>query len=125
MKAGSGTCQSISTNPNALFGECLKQAAIAERCAADAMRNRERVRKALYPAAVAYQQLAQDHHEWFLAQAESVGGIEALLEGWFRPLTFFGEDWHDLLRDVAEGMAEREYLASTDNMNGLVVSISY
>lgn len=113
MKAGSGTCQRTGTNPNALFSECLKQAAIAERCAAEAMRNRERVRKALYRAAVAYQQLAQDHHQWFLAQAESVGGIDILLEGWFRPLTFFGEDWHDLLRDVAEGMTERAYLAST------------
>jgi hypothetical protein len=113
VKAGSGTCQSTGTNPNALFNECLKQAAIAERCAAEAMRNRERVRKALYRAAVAYQQLARHHHEWFLAQAKSVGGLEALLEGWFQPLTFFGEDWHDLLRDVAEGMTEREYLAST------------
>jgi len=36
-----------------------------------------------------------------------------LLEAWFRPLTFFGEHWHDLLRDVAEGVTEREYLAST------------
>jgi hypothetical protein len=100
-------------NPNKLFHQCLKQAAIAERCAAEAMRNRERVRAALYRAAVAYQRLARDHHEWFLAQAQSVGGIDALLERWFRPLAFFGEDRRDLLRDVAEGMTEREYLAST------------
>lgn len=96
-----------------LFHECLKQAAIAERCAAEAMRNRERVRRSLYRAAIMYQQLARDHHEWFLTQARSVGGIDALLEGWFRPLALFGEDWRDLLRDVVEGMTEREYLAST------------
>lgn len=113
MTTGNGRWASTGTNPNRLFHECLKQAAIAERCAAEAMRNRERVRKAMYRAAVAYQQLARDHHEWFLAQAEGVGGIDALLEGWFRPLAFFGEDWRDLLRDVAEGMTEREYLAST------------
>lgn len=77
------------------------------------MRYRERVRRALYRAAVTYQRLARDHHAWFLAQAKSVGGIDALLEGWFRPLSFFGEDWRDLLRDVAEGMTEREYLSST------------
>jgi hypothetical protein len=110
---GNGRSLGTSSNPNQLFNECLKQAAIAERCAVEALRNRERVRKALYRAAVAYQRLARDHHEWFLAQAKSVGGIDALLEGWFKPLAFFGEDWRDLLRDVAEGMTEREYLAST------------
>jgi len=110
VKAGSGTS---ATNPNVLFSECLKLVATAERCAAAAMRNRERVRRSLYRAAVKYQQLARDHHEWFLAQARSVGGIDALLEGWFRPLALFGEDWRDLLRDVAEGMTEREYMAST------------
>ncbi|GEM_PF-3490541 len=113
VTTGNGRWSSTSTNPNRLYHECLKQASIAERCAAEAMRYRERVRKALYRAAVAYQRLARDHHAWFLAQAESVGGIDALLEAWFRPLAFFGEDWHDLLRDVAEGMTEKEYLAST------------
>ncbi|GMU38255.1 MAG: hypothetical protein KJ057_09695 [Phycisphaerae bacterium] len=110
---GNGICPGISSNPNKLFHECLRQAAIAERCAAEAMRNRERVRRSLFRAAMTYQRLARDHHEWFLAQAKSVGGIDALLEGWFRPLELFGEDWRDLLRDVAEGMTEREYLAST------------
>jgi hypothetical protein len=113
MTTGNGRLANTGTNPNKLFHECLKQAAIAERCAAEAMRNRERVRKALYRAAVAYQHLARDHHEWFLAQAKGVGGIDVLVEGWFKPLAFFGEDWHDLLRDVAEGMTEREYLVST------------
>lgn len=77
------------------------------------MRSRERVRQALYRTAVAYQRLARDHHEWFIAQARSVGGIDALLESWFKPLAFFGEDWRDLLRDVAEGMTERAYMTST------------
>lgn len=113
MKAGNGTSRSISSNPNTLFNECLKQAATAERCAAEAMRNRERVRRALYRAAVAYQRLARDHHEWFIAQARSVGGIDALLESWFKPLAFFGEDWRDLLRDVAEGVTAGEYMTST------------
>ncbi len=113
MKAGNGTSASTSTNPNTLFHECLKQAAIAERCAAEAMRYRERVRRALYRAGVTYQRLARDHHAWFLAQAKSVGGIDALLENWFRPLAFFGEDWRDLLRDIAEGMTERAYMTST------------
>lgn len=109
----SEVCRTSEGNPNALFSECLKQVAIAERCAIEAVRNRERVRKSLYRAAVAYQQLARDHHAWFLAQAKSVGGIDALLASWFRPLAFFGEDWRDLLRDVAEGMTEAQYLAST------------
>ncbi len=100
-------------NPNVLFDECLKLTATAQRCAVVALRNRERVRQALYRAAVAYQRLARDHHAWFLAQAKSVGGVDALLEGWFKPLAYFGEDWRDLLRDVAAGMTEREYLAST------------
>lgn len=113
MKAGNGTCRSSTTNPNKLFDDCLRHAAVAERCAAAALRNRERVRQALYRAAVAYQELARHHHEWFLAQASSVGGVDALLELWFRPLAFFGEDWRDLLRDMAEGMTEKEYLAST------------
>lgn len=113
MKAGNGTSRSISSNPNTLFNECLKQAAIAERCAVEALRNRERVRRSLYRAAIGYQRLARDHHEWFLAQAKSVGGIDALLEGWFKPLAFFGEDWRDLLRDVAEGMTKQQYMAST------------
>lgn len=113
VKAGNGTCRTTGTNPNELFNQCLKQAALAERCAAEALRSRERVRRALYRAAVAYQELAREHHQWFLAQANSVGGIDILLEAWFRPLAFFGEDWHDLLRDVAEGMTETEYLAST------------
>lgn len=77
------------------------------------MRSRERVRQALYRTAVAYQRLARDHHEWFIAQARSVGGIDALLESWFKPLAFFGEDWRDLLRDVAEGVTEGEYMTST------------
>jgi hypothetical protein len=113
MKAGNGTCCPITSNPNRLFNECLKLAATAERCAVQAMRQRERVRRALYRAAVTYQRLASHHHEWFLAQAKSVGGIDALLESWFRPLALFGEDWRDLLRDVAEGMTEKEYLGST------------
>lgn len=113
MKAGNGTSRSTSSNPNTLFNECLKHAAVAERCAAAAMRSRERVRQALYRIAVAYQRLARDHHEWFIAQARSVGGIDALLESWFKPLAFFGEDWRDLLRDVAEGMTERAYMTST------------
>lgn len=113
MTTGNGRSSNIDSNPNRLFHECLKQVAIAERCAAVALRNRERVRKAMYRAAIAYQELARHHHAWFLAQAAGAGGIDALLEGWFRPLALFGEDWHDLLRDVAEGMTEREYLAST------------
>lgn len=102
-----------NAKPDKLFNECIKQAAIAERCIAQAMRNRQKTRKAMYRAAVSYQQLAQEHHEWFLGQAERAGGIDALLQGWFKPLAFLAEDWHELLRDVAEGVTEKDYLAST------------
>ncbi len=95
MKAGNGIC----TNPNVLFEKCLKQVALADRCAVAALRNRESVRRSLFRAAVVYQQLVKEHHEWFLAQARSVGGIDALLEG--------------MLRDVAEGVTERQYLVSS------------
>lgn len=101
------------SKPDKLFNECVKQAAVAERSVGQAMRNRQQTRKAMYRAAVSYQRLTQEHHEYFLGQAERVGGIDALLQGWFKPLAFLGEDWQELLRDVAEGVTEKEYLSST------------
>lgn len=101
------------SSPDALFRECIEHAGRAADSAAIATKHRNVVRLELYRAAVSYQELARSHHNWFVDQAKSVGGIDALLESWFRPLTVLGEDWRDLLRDVAEGMTEKDYLAST------------
>lgn len=98
---------------NQLFAVCLKNAADAQRCAATAIENRNRARKYLYRLAVASQKLVKNHHEWFLSQAQRVGGIDDMLAGWFAPLALFGEDWRELLRDVAEGVTEAQYLASS------------
>lgn len=103
----------ITENPNRLFNVCLKQAAIAERHTATAMQNRQQARRAIYRLAAAHQSLVSQHAAWFQAQAEAVGGIDALLEAWYRPLVFFGEDWRALLHDVAEGMTEGDYMKAT------------
>lgn len=100
-------------NPNVLFDECLKLVSLANQQTAAAIESRNTVRSSLFRVGQLYQRLAHDHHEWLVAQAASVGGIDALLDGWFKSLGFFGEDWRDLLRDIAAGATERDYLASS------------
>lgn len=110
---GKTTSPNSCESPDRLFRECVTRAATASRFTMAAMRNRDRVRRELYRVAAAFQLLTRGHHAWLLGQAERVGGIETLLDGWFRSLAQFGEDYRELLRDVSEGMTEKQYLAST------------
>lgn len=95
---------SSSTNFDQLFQKLLDGVRV--------MKMHERLlRETAYRAARAYNTLWRDHHNRFVEQLNSYDkDIDALVDDWFAPVAVIGENPHDLIRAIREGMTERQWM---------------
>lgn len=101
-------------NFNKTFDEMLTLFDQAAKAGALIARHSQRCQRFMYRAAVKLRELRTHFPNDFSRMMKSYkGGIDAMIEHWFRPLDAYGEDYNDLLHDIAEGMTEKEYLSRT------------
>lgn len=103
----------METNPNVIYSQALKLHADIERRTDVMMKRRYEIRRDCFRLAKLYHILQTKHHKWFMDEANSVGGIQALLSRWFGSLTLLGEDYRKLISDVTAGATEAEYLTTS------------
>ena len=73
--------------------------------------HRREMRRLFYRAGVKVKQMRDQDNARFMAEARShPQGIDGYLADHFESLRALGENYHDLLRDIGEGMTEKEYL---------------